>query len=202
MAMEELIFATHNANKVMEIRSLLPECFRVISLEEVGFRDEIPEPHATLEANAREKSVTIYHALGKNCFSEDSGLEVDALKGAPGVFSARYAGPEKSARDNIDRLLKEMDAETDRTARFRTVISLILQGEEVQFEGICAGRITRSPQGGEGFGYDPVFIPDGAEKTFARMTMEEKNAFSHRAKALQKLIDFLISHKTFGSCQG
>jgi XTP/dITP diphosphohydrolase len=189
--MNELIFATHNPNKVKEIRSLLGGKLHIISLDEAGFHDDIPEPYDSLQANARAKAVTVYQMTGKNCFSEDTGLEVTALNGAPGVYSARYAGPQKSARDNIKLLLEEMNGKTGRHARFRTVISLFLQGKEFQFEGICNGTITNIPHGAEGFGYDPVFIPQGAEKTFSQMTLEEKNGYSHRAKAFKKLISFL-----------
>jgi len=189
--MNELIFATHNPNKVSEVRSLLDGDIHIISLDEAGFHDDIPEPHDTLEANAREKSLTVYRLTGKDCFAEDTGLEVVALGGAPGVLSARYAGPAKSAGDNIARLLQEMREITTREAQFKTVISLFMSGKEYQFEGICEGIITEKPRGEEGFGYDPVFIPEGAGKTFAEMTLEEKNKYSHRAKAFEKLIFFL-----------
>ena len=189
------IFATHNANKVKEIRSLLGNDYQVISLEEAGFTDDIPEPYDTLEENAHEKSRIIYQATGKNCFSEDTGLEVEALAGAPGVFSARYAGPDKSAEANISKLLADMQDESNRRARFRTIISLILDGKEYQFEGCCPGRIARAPAGEKGFGYDPVFIPDGAERTFAQMDLAEKNLYSHRSRALIKLLEFLNMQK-------
>lgn len=195
--MKLFIFATHNPHKVQEIRSLLPveTGLSVISLKEAGFFEDIPEPHDTLEANAREKSATTYRETGRDCFSEDTGLEVAALDGAPGVLSARYAGEGKSASDNIEKLLTELRGISERKARFRTVISLFQSGEEFQFEGICRGTITETVDGAEGFGYDPVFIPDGATKTFARMSLEEKNGYSHRAKAVGKLIDFLRKQK-------
>jgi XTP/dITP diphosphohydrolase len=189
--MEELIFATHNLNKVIEVRSLLPEGLRIISLDEAGLHEDIPEPFDTLEANAREKAAVIFSLTKKDCFSEDTGLEVDALGGAPGVLSARYAGPQKSAKDNVALLISRMKGKADRSARFRTVISLFLNGAEYQFEGVCPGRISETVRGEKGFGYDPVFIPEGAERTFALMPLEEKNRYSHRARALKKLAAFL-----------
>jgi len=189
--MKRIIFATHNSNKVLEIRSLLPAGMEVISLEDAGFHEEIPEPHPTLEANAREKSLTIYRLTGEDCFSEDTGLEVDALDGAPGVLSARYAGPQKSAADNVKKLLSNLQGVTDRSAQFRTVVSLYLDGVEYQFEGSCQGHIAPSSSGTGGFGYDPVFVPLGASRTFAEMDLSEKNKYSHRAKAVAKLMAFL-----------
>lgn len=189
--MNEFIFATHNNNKVKEIRSLLGNNYTIISLHEAGFDDDIPEPYDTLEANARQKAKTIYERTGKDCFSEDTGLEVTALNGAPGVRSARYAGEQKSAGDNVALLLKNMEGKTNRKACFRTVFSLFLNGTEHQFEGICPGTITHGASGEKGFGYDPVFIPEGAIKTFAEMSLSEKNTFSHRARAFEKLKQFL-----------
>ena len=189
-----LIFATNNDNKVQEIRNALNNSFEIISLKEAGINQDIPEPHDTLEANATEKSRTIFNMKGVSCFSEDTGLEVEALHGAPGVKSARYADNEPQFADNIDKLLHKMSSQTNRKARFRTVISLIINGEEQQFEGICEGTITRERIGGGGFGYDPVFIPDGASQTFGEMTMEEKKQYSHRAKALAKLTGWLKEH--------
>jgi XTP/dITP diphosphohydrolase len=189
--MIEFIFATHNPNKVVEIRSLLGENMHIISLDEAGLYEDIPEPYDTIEANAGEKSSVIYRLTGKDCFSEDTGLEVDSLHGAPGVHSARYAGPQKSAGDNVALLLQNMQGKKDRRAQFRTVISLFLHGQEYQFEGISRGAITLVPSGDNGFGYDPVFIPDGSDHTFAEMDLNEKNKFSHRAKAFSKLYAFL-----------
>ncbi|MGC4235481.1 MAG: RdgB/HAM1 family non-canonical purine NTP pyrophosphatase [Niabella sp.] len=186
-----LIFATNNIHKVNEIRNALNNDFEIISLKEAGIDKDIPEPHDTLEANASEKSQTIFRLTGSNCFSEDTGLEVEALNGAPGVKSARYAEGEPQYKDFIDKLLDKLKDENNRKARFRTVISLIINGEEQLFEGICTGKITRERIGTNGFGYDPVFIPDGADKTFAEMTMDEKKQYSHRAKALAKLVDRL-----------
>jgi len=186
--MKTLIFATNNGHKADEVRSILGDRFQILTLKEAGIDQEIPEPHDTLEANATEKSRTIFELTGKNCFSEDTGLEVHALNGEPGVKSARYAGEGRDFNANIDKLLQKMEHQSDRRARFRTVISLILDKKEWLFEGICRGRIITEKKGTGGFGYDPVFIPDGAEKTFAEMTMAEKNRFSHRKKAMEKLI--------------
>ncbi|SHM98847.1 RdgB/HAM1 family non-canonical purine NTP pyrophosphatase [Chitinophaga sp. CF418] len=186
-----LVFATNNENKVKEIRSMLGDHFSIITLKEAGIDIDIPEPHDTLEDNAREKSSVIYEMTGKDCFSEDTGLEIDALNGAPGVLSARYAGEQKLADDNITRVLQEMDGRKNRQAHFRTVISLILNGQEYQFTGVCPGTILTERRGGKGFGYDPIFIPNGATKAFAEMDMAGKNQFSHRAKAFQQLITFL-----------
>lgn len=192
--MRSLIFATHNKHKVLEVRQALDDRFIVIPLSEAGIQEDIPEPHDTLEENAREKSTWIHRLTGSDCFSEDSGLEVEALGGAPGVRSARYAGEPADNRANIDKLLREMSGITNRKAQFRTVISLILAGREYQFAGSCPGSITHISEGAEGFGYDPVFIPDGADKTFARMSTDEKNRFSHRRKAVDLLLAFLQQH--------
>ncbi|MEO6406669.1 MAG: RdgB/HAM1 family non-canonical purine NTP pyrophosphatase [Ferruginibacter sp.] len=189
--MKSIIFATNNQHKVQEIRSVLKNNFGIISLKDAGILIEIPEPHDTLEANAREKSLTISRITGSNCFSEDTGLEVTALKGEPGVKSARYAGENASFEENTDKLLARMQGIETREARFRTVISLILEKKEYQFEGICPGTITTKRMGNACFGYDPVFIPLGATKTFAEMTMNEKNIYSHRRKATDKFIQFL-----------
>jgi len=186
-----LLFATHNRHKAVEVSTILKDRFVIIDLKQAGITQSIPEPYDTLEKNASAKSAAIFALTGENCFSEDSGLEVKALKGAPGVHSARYAGDDATAEENISKLLHELTNVDDRRARFRTVISLILNNKEFQFEGICEGRITVQPQGDSGFGYDPVFVPDGSEKTFALMTMEEKNVFSHRKKAMEKLANFL-----------
>jgi len=187
----QLVFATNNENKVKEIRSMLGDLFEIITLQEAGIDIDIPEPHDTLEENAREKSSVIYKMTGHSCFSEDTGLEVNALGGAPGVLSARYAGEQKSAADNIVKLLQELKGKTDRSARFRTVISLIIDGQEQQFEGVCQGRILEQPQGNEGFGYDPIFVPDGEDRSFAVMGLAEKNKYSHRARAFAGLIAYL-----------
>lgn len=191
--MTKLIFATNNQHKVTELRSLTGPTFDIVTLQEAGIDIDIPEPHDTLEANATEKSQTIHRLTKQNCFSEDTGLEVEALNGEPGVKSARYAGDGRDFQQNIDKLLAKLKGNTNRQAQFRTVISLIHDNKEYQFEGICKGKITEDQQGNKGFGYDPVFIPDGADKSFAEMTMEEKNQYSHRQKAVTQLIQFLHS---------
>lgn len=187
----KLIFATNNQHKADELKHALPAGFDVITLKEAGIDIDIPEPHDTLEENAAAKAQAIYQMTGNDCFSEDSGLEVEALGGEPGVHSAHYAGSDRSADANIDLLLEKMEAVDDRQARFRTVICLIMEGKEYFFEGICEGRITDMRIGTSGFGYDPVFIPDGADHTFAGMSTEEKNRFSHRRKAADMLVEFL-----------
>jgi len=186
-----LIFATNNAHKVEEIQAAIGRELEVLSLRQAGIDIDIPEPHPTLEANASEKSTTIHRLTGGDCFSEDTGLEVAALNGEPGVKSARYAGEDRSFSSNIEKLLHNLQGSADRTARFRTVISLILDGQEHLFEGICDGRILTTPAGEKGFGYDPVFTPDGANRSFAEMSMDEKNQYSHRRKAADKLVAFL-----------
>lgn len=186
-----LIFATNNQHKVDEISSVIGNQVQVITLKDAGIDIDIPEPHPTLEANASEKSTTIHRLTGKNVFSEDTGLEVMALNGEPGVKSARYAGEQKDFQANIDKLLSHLQNAPDRSAQFRTVVSLIWNDKEYQFEGICKGTITATASGNSGFGYDPVFIPDGASISFAAMTMEEKNQYSHRKKAIVQLVDFL-----------
>lgn len=187
----KLIFATNNQHKVDEICSILGENFTIITLKEAGINIDIPEPHDTLEANASEKSKVIYEMSGINCFSEDTGLEVYALGGDPGVKSARYAGEDRSFDANIEKLLINLAGKADRRARFRAVISLLIEGNETLFEGICEGRIIEKRRGNGGFGYDPVFVPAGSDKTFAEMSMEEKTKYSHRARATEKLVAFL-----------
>lgn len=189
--MQSIIFATNNKNKVNEIRAVLKDTFEIISLKEAGIDIEIPEPYETLEENAREKSTTIHTITGKDCFSEDTGLEVFALNNEPGVKSARYAGDEADFKKNTEKLLANLQGISNRQAQFRTVISLLLDGKEYHFEGICKGHIIEKETGTNGFGYDPVFIPEGSEKTFAEMTMEEKNQYSHRKKATAKFAAFL-----------
>jgi XTP/dITP diphosphohydrolase len=187
----KLIFATNNPHKVQEIQSAVGPALEVVSLAAAGIEIDIPEPHDSLVDNALEKSRTIHELTGENCFSEDTGLETDALNGEPGVKSARYAGDSKDFDSNIDKLLEKLGETNNRSARFRTVISLIWEGEEFQFEGICEGAITRERHGQGGFGYDPVFLPSGSTRTFAEMTLEEKNRVSHRKKAADKLVLFL-----------
>jgi XTP/dITP diphosphohydrolase len=189
--MHTLIFATNNRNKVAEIQSLVGANFTIIPLKEAGIEIEIPEPHDQLEANAHEKAVTIFNLTHQNCFSEDTGLEIEALDGAPGVKSARYAGENSNAQDNIDLVLNRMTGIENRSAQFRTVICLIWENQTHYFEGVCKGQILSNMQGENGFGYDPIFVPDGTSKSFANMTMEEKNQFSHRKKAVAQLFEFL-----------
>ena len=187
----KLIFATNNQHKAEEIRHVVGEKIEILTLKDAGIEIDIPEPHDTLEANASEKSQTIYRMTQTNCFSEDTGLEVSALNGEPGVKSARYAGENRAFDRNIEKLLENLKDKTDRSARFRTVVSLIIDGKETLFEGICPGKIINEKRGEEGFGYDPVFVPEGSEKTFGEMTLNEKNSFSHRKKATEKLVAFL-----------
>ncbi len=187
----ELVFATNNQNKLNEIRSILKEPFQIITLQDAGIDIDIPEPHQTLEANASEKSGSIHQLTHKNCFSEDTGLEVFSINGEPGVKSARYAGEGRNFQDNIHLLLKNLEGKSDRTAQFRTVVSLIWDDAEFFFTGICKGTIIEKQKGTEGFGYDSIFVPEGSSYTFAEMGMEEKNKFSHRKKAVAQLIEFL-----------
>ena len=186
----KLLFATNNNHKIEEIQAVVGDHIKVIGLKEAGINIDIPEPHDTLEKNASEKSSTVFALTGLSCFSEDTGLEVDALNGQPGVKSARFAGT-GSSEDNISKLLKDLQNVSNRSARFRTVISLIWKGNEHLFTGICEGQIIHQRKGDEGFGYDPVFMPSGSDKTFGEMTLEEKNKFSHRKKAADQLVLFL-----------
>ncbi|MEO6546914.1 MAG: RdgB/HAM1 family non-canonical purine NTP pyrophosphatase [Ferruginibacter sp.] len=192
--MDTLIFATNNQHKVEEVRDVLRNQFDIITLNEAGILIDIPEPHNTLEENASEKSSVIHTLTQKNCFSEDSGLEVFALNGAPGVKSARYAGEPPSVSANVRKLLMNMENVRNRQAQFRTIISLIIDTKEFQFEGICEGEIIFEERGKNGFGYDPVFVPQGSQKTFAEMDLKEKSNFSHRKKAMDKLIKFLADY--------
>ena len=189
--MTTLIFATNNKHKVEEIQAAIGQEIKVVSLLEAGIEKDIPEPYDTLEENARTKSKTIFELTGRSCFSEDTGLEVTALQGAPGVRSARFAGEKSTAAENNDKLLGLLADNKDRSARFRTIISLIWEGVEYQFEGICPGNITETAFGAGGFGYDPIFKPAGSDRCFAEMSMQEKNQFSHRKLAATKLVEFL-----------
>jgi XTP/dITP diphosphohydrolase len=189
----KLIFATNNQHKVDEIRSVIGKEPLIITLQEAGIDIDIPEPYTTLEGNASGKSRMIYEMTGVDCFSEDTGLEVTALGGAPGVKRARYAGENRSFDANIEKLLTNLAGKADRAARFRTVISLLIEGRETLFEGVCEGEIIDRKRGSQGFGYDPVFIPAGSAKTFAEMDITEKNRFSHRRKATEKLVAFLTN---------
>ncbi len=191
MEKQALIFATNNKHKIEEIKAAIGHQFNIIALHEAGINIDIPEPYDTLEANALEKSKCIYRMTKQNCFGEDTGLEVDALNGAPGVKSARYAGETRNPDANIYKLLNNLKYTDNRKARFRSVISLIWNSKEYLFEGICEGIIINAKKGTYGFGYDSVFVPDGSEKTFAEMTMDEKNNYSHRRKVAGKLTLFL-----------
>lgn len=194
MPLPTLIFATNNQHKADEIRMVLNGLFEIQTLKEAGILIDIREPYNTLEENATEKSRIIHQLTSGNCFSEDSGLEVAALNGEPGVKSARYADNDESFKSNTEKLLFNLRGTSNRAAQFRTVISLILNGKEYQFEGICAGTIATQEKGTNGFGYDPVFIATGANTTFGEMSMEEKTIFSHRKKATQKFVEFLIKN--------
>ena len=194
--MNRLIFATHNPHKVAEMQSAIGRQFELISLDQAGIKTVIPEPHDTLEDNASEKSKKINELTGLDCFAEDTGLETIALHGEPGVSSARYAGDERDFEKNIDLLLSRLSSFSDRKARFRTVISLIFHGKEYFFEGICEGEILFERKGLQGFGYDSVFLPQGSGKSFAEMSLVEKNKYSHRKKAADKLTAFLSLHAT------
>ena len=186
-----IIFATNNQNKVAEIKAVVPASINIITLKDAGIDIDIPEPHDTLQANAQEKAVTIFKLTNTSCFSEDTGLEVAALNNEPGVHSARYAGEDKAFDKNIDKLLTNLEGLEDRSAQFRTVICLILNGSEHYFEGVCKGTIINERKGAEGFGYDPVFVPEGASETFAQMSLAQKNKYSHRRKAVDELVAFL-----------
>lgn len=195
--MKSIIFATNNPNKVAEVRSILDDNFEILSLKEAGIDIDIAEPYDSLQENACEKARVIHRLTQKDCFAEDTGLEVDALNGEPGVKSARYAGPGRSSEDNIDKLLTKLAGKQDRQARFRTLFCLICNGEEKIFEGICKGIIIAERKGVSGFGYDPVFIPEGSTKTFAEMSIQEKNIYSHRKKAMEKVTAYLKSNLCF-----
>ncbi len=193
MQKKELVFATNNQHKLHEVSDLLGDKFYLLNLKDIGCTEDIPETADTLEGNALLKSRYVFEKYGKNCFSDDTGLEVEVLNNAPGVHSARYAGESKNSEDNILKLLAELNNKTNRKARFRTVIALILDGKEFVFEGEVTGEIIEEKRGTEGFGYDPVFLPDGYSKTFAELPLADKNTISHRAIAVKKLIDFLSS---------
>lgn len=191
----KLVFATNNKHKLEEIRHLLPESIELLSLNDLNCFDDIPENQPTLEGNAAEKSFYIFNKFGLNCFADDTGLEIDALNGEPGVYSARYAGEEKSSEKNMNLVLEKLAKIKNRKARFRTVISLVINGQEIQFEGIVDGRILEGKRGTTGFGYDPIFKPDESPLSFAEMPMDEKNKISHRARAVQKLVEYLMRLK-------
>ena len=193
----KIVFATGNIGKLREASEILGEGFELVSLAQVGIEEDIPETGNTLRANSLQKARYLFDKVGCDCFADDTGLEVDALGGAPGVYSARYAGPDKGSEANMTKLLEELEkveketGNTNRTARFRTVVALILDGQLHLFNGVLEGEVARTRSGNEGFGYDPIFIPQGYEKTLAEITLDEKNAISHRGKAMRALADFL-----------
>lgn len=189
----ELVFATNNQHKLKEVQALLGDHFKLLSLTDINFYDEIPEDYDTLEENALQKARHIFSYSGYNCFADDTGLEVEALNGEPGVYSARYAGESKNPKNNIIKLLGNLAGIKNRNAQFRTVIALIVDGKEFLFEGNVRGIIIDSERGCDGFGYDPIFLPNGYQQTFAEMPLELKNKISHRGLAVSKLVGFLKS---------
>ena len=191
----KLVFATNNEHKVNEIKKLLGDTIELLSLNDIGCNDDIPETQATLEGNAGQKSFFIYNKYGVNCFADDTGLEIEALNGEPGVYSARYAGEERNPENNMNLVLDKLSIIKNRKARFRTVISLVIDGHETQFEGVVEGHILEEKRGKTGFGYDPIFLPEESNLSFAQMPLDEKNKISHRARAVQKLIEYIIQIK-------
>ena len=187
----KIVFATNNPNKLKEIQSLIPKEIEIISLNEIGCNEDIPETGDTLEANAFQKAHYIKDNFNYDCFADDTGLEIDELNGDPGVYSARYAGPERNANANMNKVLNELKGNKNRKAQFRTAIALILEGEEHLFEGKVEGYISEDEQGNEGFGYDPIFIPENDKLSFAQMSMQEKGGISHRGRAVRKLVAYL-----------
>lgn len=191
----KLCFATNNKGKLSEIQGMLGNNFRILSLQDIGCTEELPETESTIEGNSLQKASYVFNKYNINCFADDTGLEVDALDGAPGVISARYAGPECSPQDNMDLLLDKLEGEQNRKANFRTVITLIIDGKVHAFEGKVNGTILKEQKGTKGFGYDPIFLPEGLEKSFAEISQEEKNAISHRGRAIKKMVEYLITLK-------
>ena len=187
----KLVFATNNPNKLFELQALVPDGIEILSLKDINCNEELPETNPTLHENALQKAKYVYQNYGFNCFADDTGLEIDALGGAPGVYSARYAGVECKAEDNIKKVLTKLENEENRNAKFRTVIALIIKGEANLFKGECNGEITKTKRGLEGFGYDPIFTAEGYKITFAEMSKQEKGAVSHRGRAVEKLVSFL-----------
>jgi len=187
----KLVFATNNQHKLKELQHILGDTIQLMSLKDIDCMEDIPETEPTLEGNASLKSFHVYRNYGYNCFADDTGLEIEALNGDPGVYSARYAGEEKNAGANMEKVLREMNGITNRRARFRTVISLVIDGKETQFEGVVEGKILKEKHGKGGFGYDPIFQPDGDSRSFAEMELHEKNRISHRGRAVQKLVVYL-----------
>lgn len=187
----KLVFATNNEHKLREVQAILGGNFEILSLNDIGCTEDIPETADTLEGNASLKAHYVYERYGYSCFADDTGLEVEALDMAPGVYSARFAGPQRSSADNMQKLLSDMDKIKNRKARFRTVISYISDGNEQLFEGIVDGAILNTPQGSQGFGYDPVFKPDGYQQSFAQMDADLKNEISHRGRAVARFVEYL-----------
>ena len=190
----QIVFATNNENKLREINQILGNSFQLLSLRDLNVTDDIPENEPTLEGNALYKARYIYRIAGMDVFADDTGLEIDTLNGKPGVHSARFAGDAKDSNANIDKVLALLGQEANRRARFRTIIALIIDGKEFLFEGNVEGRIIDEKRGNEGFGYDPVFVPEGESRTFAQMPLSEKNLISHRARAFEKLRNFLLGY--------
>jgi XTP/dITP diphosphohydrolase len=187
----KIVFASNNKNKILEIQSMLPESIQIVSLESIGCLEEIPETSETIEGNAILKANYVTQNYGFDCFADDTGLEVEALNGEPGVYSARYAGEQRNADDNMNKLLNELADKTNRTAQFKTVIALNVKGKQYLFEGIASGEIINEKVGLGGFGYDPIFKPTNYDETFAQLSLEVKNEISHRGKATKSLLDFL-----------
>ncbi|WP_026755802.1 non-canonical purine NTP diphosphatase [Sediminibacter sp. Hel_I_10] len=187
----QLVFATNNHNKIKEVQSMLPKGISILSLEDIGCFEDIPETQPTIEGNAIQKANYVTSKYGYDCFADDTGLEVGSLDGAPGVYSARYAGPQRDANDNMNKLLEALQNKSNRSAQFKTVVALHLKGALTLFTGICPGEITTEKQGEKGFGYDPIFKAQGYDQTFAEITLEEKNTIGHRGKAVKQLVDFL-----------
>lgn len=192
----KLVFATNNLHKLKEVQEMLSNTIEVLSLKDIGCFEDVEETETTLEGNARLKAAHITNNYGYNCFADDTGLEVDVLNGKPGVFSARYGGEHGNSEKNMQKLLKELHGKANRKAQFRTAVALNLENKQYLFEGICEGEILEKKTGTEGFGYDPIFKPTEASKSFAEMNSEEKNKISHRGIAIQKLVDFLLNLKT------
>lgn len=189
----QLVFATNNNNKIKEIKKLIGNSIELLSLADINCHEEIPETANTIAGNALQKAQYVFEKYGYNCFADDTGLEIESLNGEPGIYSARYAGPQRDANDNMDKVLTNLKDQTNRKSHFKTVIALIIDGKESLFEGVAEGEITETKSGAEGFGYDPVFKPLGYDTTFSEMSLDEKNGISHRGKAVRQLSDFLIN---------